>query len=409
MALWWVYARKGFVILSGPTERQVKQILFRELRRAFAVAPDLPGELYSMELRVTEDTGIIGFTSDNADRLTGFHHPRLLVCFTEAQGIADESFEAAMACCTGPENRFFVYGNPTSINTKFHQAATGGSWSVLTISALEFPNVVSGEEEIPGGASRGWIADMADEWGVNSSIYRSRVLSIFPEENIESLFKRSWIRAAFDRWESKELEAASWNWKPLIAVDVARQGLDSTSLAVCRGPVVEEIVTWRIPDLTVTVDKILSHAERLTVHHVNPKFAHLSGRPRLVIDDAGVGGGCTDGLRRKGWGDVLAFNSSNKAPDPRRFLNMRAAAHWRLRELLENNKVALPRDAMLEEELLAIEWQLDKKDAIQIVSKDLIRKTLGRSPDRADSVIMGLAHSVGNLGHHTVHISTMYR
>jgi hypothetical protein len=35
IALWWVYARRGFVILTGPGERQVKQILMREIRRAF--------------------------------------------------------------------------------------------------------------------------------------------------------------------------------------------------------------------------------------------------------------------------------------------------------------------------------------------------------------------------------------
>ena len=89
LAVWWVYARRGFVILTGPTERQVKQILMREVRKVFALAPELPGELYSLELRVDDagESGILAFTSDNPDRLTGFHHPRLLICVTEGQGV----------------------------------------------------------------------------------------------------------------------------------------------------------------------------------------------------------------------------------------------------------------------------------------------------------------------------------
>lgn len=68
----------------------------------------------------------------------------------------------------------------------------------------------------------------------------------------------------------------------------------------------------------------------------------------------------------------------------RRFLNQRAQDHWALRGLLETDQIALPRDERLMEESLAI----------QVVGKDSIRKTLGRSPDALDSV-MGLSQTVG--------------
>ena len=74
---------------------------------------------------------------------------------------------------------------------------------------------------------------------------------------------------------------------------------------------------------------------------------------------------------------------------------MRAAAHWTFRTLLEDNKVALPRDAALEEEALAVEWQVAVNGTVQILSKDTIRATLGRSPDWLDAVVMGLARNVG--------------
>jgi phage terminase large subunit len=405
LCLWYVYARKGFVILSGPTERQVKQILMREIRRAFAVAQDLPGELYAMELRVTEDSGIIAFTSDNADKLTGFHHPRLLICYTEGQGIPDEAYEAAFACCTGTDNKIFVYGNPTTVGGKFHQAATSDNWSILTIRADEHPNVITGRNEIEGAVSREWIESMREEYGESSSIYRSRVLAEFPEENVEGLLKRAWLRSAFDRHESKELEAASWNHRLVLAVDVARYGPDSSVMAVVRGPVVEELITWRGASLTDSADRVIEHAQRLTVYHANPKFEYLSGPPKIVVDEPGMGGGVIDVMRKKGW-VVTAFNGAGKSIDQRRYLNMRAASHWKLRELLEANQIALPRDAALEEEALSVEWQHAPNGTIQIVSKDLIRKTLGRSPDRLDAVIMGLANNaIGGLFHSIQHFT----
>ncbi|MBT8396205.1 MAG: hypothetical protein KJN92_04535 [Gemmatimonadetes bacterium] len=52
---------------------------------------------------------------------------------------------------------------------------------------------------------------------------------------------------------------------------------------------------------------------------------------------------------------------------------------------------------MLEEEGLAIEWGINAAGAIQIAGKDLLRGQLGRSPDRFDSLVIGLAQGIGDL------------
>jgi hypothetical protein len=43
--------------------------------------------------------------------------------------------------------------------------------------------------------------------------------------------------------------------------------------------------------------------------------------------------------------------------------------------------------------MLAIEWSEDTKGRIQIASKDLIRASLGRSPDRLDATTIALSVS----------------
>jgi len=126
-------------------------------------------------------------------------------------------------------------------------------------------------------------------------------------------------------------------------------------------------------------------------------------KPTVYVDEPGLGGGAIDLLRAKGY-PAEAFNGASKAFDDR-FLNARAETHWALRSLLENGLVAIPRDDALEEELLALEWQITPAGKIQILAKDTIRATLGRSPDRADAVVIGLAYSMGGISQPAVSFS----
>lgn len=101
-----------------------------------------------------------------------------------------------------------------------------------------------------------------------------------------------------------------------------------------------------------------------------------------------------DILRKRGF-PVRAYNGSRRPRAPRRFANARAETYWTFRELLRTGRATLPSDPKLEEEALAVEWQINTSGQIQIVGKDLIRKELGRSPDRLDAVVVGLAKSAG--------------
>ena len=400
IALWWVYARGGLCILTGPTERQVKHILMRQVRQAFNAAPELPGELYSMELRVGDsgDSGILAFTSDQADRLTGFHHPLLAVFITEGQGVEDDAYEAAMSCLTGAENRLFVYGNPTRPTGSFYRIAHSDNWHAETIAAPEHPNVISGREEIPGAITREWIAGIREEYGEASSIYGSRVLARFPSEAIEGLIRRAWLNAAVAKWNAphpSEAHLMPWSRSPVtLGVDVGRMGPDASVVAVARRGRVEEIVMWRGAETTESVDRVIAVAKR-----VQPVATLYFCGLRIVVDAVGVGAGVHDGLKAKGW-PVVEYNGGaspeeNKSfSDSRRFANRRAETHWRFRESLERGLIELPQDDALFEEALAVEWQINPAGKIQILGKDLIRKSLGRSPDRLDAVTMALEESM---------------
>jgi len=91
LALWWAYAKGGLVLITAPTERQAREVLFGEIRRAWhrAGEDELPGELFTSNLRLGPDRsgGIIGMTSTAASRLTGFHGERVLGVLSEAPAL----------------------------------------------------------------------------------------------------------------------------------------------------------------------------------------------------------------------------------------------------------------------------------------------------------------------------------
>ncbi len=72
------------------------------------------------------------------------------------------------------------------------------------------------------------------------------------------------------------------------------------------------------------------------------------------------------------------------------FANVRAAAYWRVRELLDpeaGSAVCLPDDPELLADLAAPKWEL-RGGKIMLESKDDLRERLGRSPDCGDAAVL---------------------
>jgi hypothetical protein len=286
LAVWWVYARRGLVLLTGPTERQVREIVMGEVARAFASAQDLPGELFQMALRLgrEEQAGILAFTSTEASRLTGFHAPRVLAVLTEAQGVEDWAWEGLLACATGAEDRVLAVGNPLSPCGRFYTASRPSSgWTAIRITASEHPNLREGRAMIPGGPSPEFVKRIASEFGEGSGTYQARVLGEFPDESEEGLFRRSWLEAAVRTHESGELAAEAAASPPIVAIDPARFGPDSTVLAVRRGPVLEEIMSWRSASTMESVGRVRLVLERLGLNGCSAG--------QVVVDEVGIGAG----------------------------------------------------------------------------------------------------------------------
>jgi len=377
LALWWVYARGGLALVTGPTERQVREVVMGEVARAFRKAEDLPGELYQMALRLgrEERAGILAFTSTESSKLTGFHAPRVMAILTEAQGVEDFAWEGLLACATGAQDRLLAVGNPLVPSGKFFEVSRSEGWKSIRIPATDHPNLLEGREVIPGGVTVEFAERMAAEYGEESGVYRARVAGEFPDESEDALCARSWIDAAVERWESGELDGRSRLEPMVLSLDPARFGPDASVLIVMQGPVVREIQSWTKKGLNETAGRVLTKLDEV-------------GPAIVVVDEPGLGGGVIDRLAEQGV-EVVAYNGGRRAelvPNPERFRNRRAAAYWMLRQRLEDGELALPPNDQLADELTTIRWRVNSSGQIALEPKDRVRERLGRSPDTADAL-----------------------
>jgi hypothetical protein len=416
LALWWVYSHGGLVLLTGPTERQVVEIVMGEVARAFLRARALPGEMYRTALRLgrADRAGILSFTSTEASKLTGFHAPRVMAILTEAQGCEDFAWEGLLACATGSEDRLLAVGNPLSPSGRFFAASRSKTWRSLRISAVEHPNVIEDREVIPGGVTRRFVQTIADEYGEGSSIYQARVLGEFPDEQEDALCRRSWLEAAARQHQSGELAAEAIGQPSIVAIDPARYGPDKTVVAVSRGPVVERIEVWGRKDTMETTGLLIEQlrqagvtprrsaegdeyvqqlaAERALQYGHRAFCSDLPAVGLVIVDEVGLGAAVIDRLQELGYA-VEGFNGG-RAPEwvdaREKFLNLRAEAFWTLRRLLEDGQIGLPYDELLFDELTTIRWRPNSAGRIQIEQKDRLKQRLGRSPDRADAVAMAM-------------------
>jgi hypothetical protein len=196
---------------------------------------------------------------------------------------------------------------------------------------------------------------------------------------------------------------------PVVAIDPARYGPDLTCVCVRRGLVVESIHTWGQVDLSESVDRIREVLEEVGVRPWSGGLGQVNagtysagiatrrparrliepGAGKLIVDEIGLGAGVLDRLVELGY-RAEGFNGGSSPRDKDRFANRRAQAYWILRELLERGEIALPADEALAEELLATSWRPTPEGRVKIDAKDDIKSRLGRSPDKADSVVMSV-------------------
>jgi hypothetical protein len=375
--------------------RQLEHYLFPEIRKwakrlnweALERPPlDERSEMMRLNLKLRHGEAFAA-ASDKPELIEGAHADSILYVFDESKAIIADTFDAAEGAFSGQEAdegleayalAMSTPGEPSGRFYEIHRHAPGlEDWHTRHVTL---------EEAIAARrVSRKWAEQRARQWGTTTAVYNNRVLGEFWSSDEDALVPLSWIEAAQERWQAWVDDGRPEQPAPhMIGVDVARQGVDKTVFAIREGFIIRELRTSVREDTMATTGRVKGLLE-------------ADQDATAIVDVIGIGAGVVDRLREMNM-RVEPFTASagtkrRDASGELGFSNLRSAAAWNARELLDparNAKLALPPDDELLGDLTSIHWKPMSGGKIQIESKDDIRKRIGRSTDRADAVMYAL-------------------
>lgn len=402
------------VVLTAPTFRQIREAAWREITKLWNRAKyPLGGTLGKTPIGgVNHPNGnqIFGLSAENADAFSGVSAQNVFYNVDEGSGVPEDIFEAIHGNRAGGA-RLWMWGNPTQITGQFYRAFHEES-DLYTTFHVNSERVAKWQAETNakrrGLALMSWVKERRRVWTPYEThpAYAVRVLGEFPSVHARKIvqlahFNRARARfaALARRLGTSELRVmcdilGRANARLVAALDVARFGDDLSVLTIRRGPLVVALYAIQSLD-TNQVAGWAAHQMKSWRHEAYDRMGMNAGRPALTVDCGGLGVGAFDVFTRanKSWCDTFEYYGSGKANDDETFKNVRAETWFGVDTWLKESAILPPtlQDlAELRSELMAPEYKFDIRGRLQVESKDEIKsgKRLGRSPDRADSLVM---------------------
>lgn len=389
----WFFGREPntYVLVTAPTQRQVRHVFWSELSKAYQNARyPLGGKLQVQMLFADEDWKILAFTAPewDPDKFAGFHAMHVLGIFDEASGISERIYTAMDGILSSGVTRRRLYiGNPLDPESEFSKICARSNVNTIHASAFDTPNFTNAgitEVDIASGRWRrkirrhpalrpylvqpDWVADKYDKWGPTSPRYQSRVLGRFPDLSEDQVITSHVVAAAIARSLRPEGEH-------VLSADVARLGNDSNVIGERRGYVARIIDSTKKRRATDTAGRIAYHMRR-------------TGAERVQIDEDGVGGPVLDILLEMGI-NAVGIKFAGEAVEKERFANRRAEMYHYVQELGEQGNLDLPDDDDLAAELTSVRIKhFNSRGQIVLEEKKEHKRRIGSSPDRADAIVL---------------------
>lgn len=171
--------------------------------------------------------------------------------------------------------------------------------------------------------------------------------------------------------------------KRYITADVARFGSDMARIGYWNGWRLERVIS--LPSSKTTDVELAIHTLRLKYN---------IPRTRVLVDDDGVGGGVTDGVKARGFKNGGRPIKVNK--DTPNYKNLQVQCLYYLSDIVNKAKIWVCADLTsaerqeIKEELAQIQskGEADPERKLDCKSKGDIKSDLGRSPDWRDMMMM---------------------
>lgn len=375
--LWFLlFHRPVNVPVTANSQDQLRDVVWKEIGIWHQKLPDFLRRMLELKVERIEVAGSEGncfavartARPEKPEALQGFHCETLAFLAEEASGIEDIIFEVASGALSDEDNWFFMFGNPTRLDGYFHRAFTDNRehWRTYHVPCD------SSYRQKPSYAD-----EMAREYGVDSNVYRIRVLGEFPLAEDNSVMSLAVVESAIERdVELSPVSAVVWG------LDVARFGDDSTALAKRKGNwLLAPVQEWKHLDLMQVVGKVAKEYNETPLEH----------RPQSInVDVIGLGAGVVDRGREIGL-PMRPVNVGERAGEPERYMRLRDELWFKAREWFEQRDVRIPKDDKLIKELIQPHYKLESSGKIKVESKDEMKERGLKSPNVADAFNLTLA------------------
>jgi hypothetical protein len=437
VVIWWFCTRpRSVVITTAPTERDVIDLLWTEIRLLCARAGlDLPfSGPRAPEMFDNEEHWAKGYTARRGESFQGRHRESMLFVFDESEGV-DPIYWTTTDTMYKPglDHAWLAIGNPisTSSQSYLEDLAVGADgrpkWKQFVLSSLNHPNIhaeLNGlPPPVPNAVSlaqvQDWIKQWSErvqpaekragdfEWPPGSGIWyrpgplmKARALGIRPTEGVDTVWgQAAWEIACTPKFTPQQV----WLHKHgiTIGVDVAVYGDDDSTIHIRSGPLSvhhESHNGWMPHRLADRIKSLcVEWCAWYNAHAVIPTRTQLTPKEvKVIIELDGPGVAVLDRCDGFGnWTGLKVAESSEVIDNTGTvmYFNKRSELWVTGRDKALAGKMdlsRLPQDVKdrLQIQLLTPTYTLRTDGSIQVEEKKEIKKRLKRSPDDADGLLV---------------------
>lgn len=433
VAVWFYKAFPDSQIYTGaaPPESNLRKLLWGEIGSVTEKHPNLfsSDTLKALHIERAAQSFISGVTiptsgseTQREAKFSGKHAPHLLFIIDEGDAVPDEVYKGIESCMSGGHARLLIMLNPRAEVGAAYRMIRDERAKVVYLSAFSHPNVVTGEDQIPGAVTRETTVRRINEWcrpltdgeqidgecfelpsflegataesqsgqeylPLKSGYYKIiepafsyMVLGRYPAKGSNQLISKNWIAKARSRWDAYVAERGEIPPKHtsgVMGLDIAELGSDANVACFRYGGYVERLTPWGGVDTVITVERAAVEYKGRSVHVAN-------------VDATGIGAGVAPYMQRAGCSTrpVKVASSPTEETELGEFQILRDQLWWAVREWLRTDPGAmLPPDEMLIEELQTPTYEV-VSGKVRVMKKKTMRELLKRSPDRADALCL---------------------
>lgn len=379
LVLWFLWTRPDAKVpCTAPSAHQLEDVLWSEIDYWRQRMPD---QMRDATIVLQDKVSIEGMgrehyavartaRKEKPEALQGFHARNLLFVIDEAAAVPDEVFELMRGALTTKHARVVMTGNPTLTSGYFYDAfhRNADLWSRFVFSGVDSPLV-----------SRDYIAQIIEEFGEDSDVYRVRVSGEFPRQSLLQFIPMDLVEVASGR----HLDSSLYEFAPVVlGVDVSYYGDDRSVIFLRQGLYSERLWVGRDID---TVDYAA-----LVARYVAERKADA-----VMVDVVGWGAGVFDALRRMvGKVTVVAVNASASSSRAE-YGNKRMEMWAGLKQWLEDGG-AIPPLQDLKADLTAPQFSYALRSGKLLLESKQMMKEVRKvsSPDNAEALALTFAYPV---------------